>query len=130
MPYARWISIGCAVACAVLHGTLWAGLSAPLPVGTVVRRADVVALAALENVAVESKTAVRVQLRISRAIKGQAAPPTLTATLVLSPQMAARELRYGWFNEPCKQHGYTQVAMAHHLDDQAETFFINLARGS
>jgi len=53
----------------------------------------VVALAALENVAVESKTAVRVQLRISRAIKGQAAPPTLTATLVLSPQMAARELR-------------------------------------
>ncbi len=44
--------------------------------------------------------------------------------------MAARELRYGWFNELCKQHGYTQVAMAHHLDDQAETFFINLARGS
>ncbi|NMB72773.1 MAG: tRNA lysidine(34) synthetase TilS [Bacteroidales bacterium] len=48
----------------------------------------------------------------------------------ISIQMAARELRYGWFNELCKQHGYTQVAMAHHLDDQAETFFINLARGS
>ena len=48
----------------------------------------------------------------------------------ISLQMAARELRYGWFKELCRQYGYTQVAMAHHLDDQAETFFINLARGS
>jgi len=48
----------------------------------------------------------------------------------ISIQMAARELRYEWFRELCSQFGYTHVAMAHHLDDQAETFFINLARGS
>lgn len=48
----------------------------------------------------------------------------------ISLQMAARELRYNWFKELCSQYGYTQVAIAHHLDDQAETFFINLARGS
>ncbi|MEE4256406.1 MAG: tRNA lysidine(34) synthetase TilS [Bacteroidales bacterium] len=48
----------------------------------------------------------------------------------LSVQMAARELRYAFFDELCVQHGYDHVATAHHLDDQIETFFINLARGT
>jgi tRNA(Ile)-lysidine synthase len=46
----------------------------------------------------------------------------------LSVQMAARELRYTWFNELSKDHDY--ILTAHHLDDQLETFFINLSRGS
>ena len=44
--------------------------------------------------------------------------------------MAARELRYAFFDELCTQHGYDHVATAHHLDDQIETFFINLTRGT
>ena len=46
----------------------------------------------------------------------------------LSVQMAARELRYKWFDELLVNYDY--VLTAHHLDDQLETFFINLSRGS
>jgi tRNA(Ile)-lysidine synthase len=48
----------------------------------------------------------------------------------VSIQMAARDLRYAWFDEVMSEHGYAYVATAHHLDDQAETFFINLLRGT
>jgi tRNA(Ile)-lysidine synthase len=48
----------------------------------------------------------------------------------LSTQMAARELRYGWFNELLTKEGYSVLATAHHLDDQIETFFINMLRST
>ncbi|MEI6433998.1 MAG: tRNA lysidine(34) synthetase TilS, partial [Bacteroidota bacterium] len=48
----------------------------------------------------------------------------------ISIQMAARELRYKWFEEIRSKHGYHYIATAHHLDDQAETFLINLIRGT
>lgn len=48
----------------------------------------------------------------------------------LSIEMAARELRYKWFAQLCKEHGYTYVAVAHHADDNAETLFLNLVRGT
>ena len=48
----------------------------------------------------------------------------------ISIQMAARDLRYEWFNEVLTQNGYNYIATAHHLDDQAETFFINILRGA
>ena len=48
----------------------------------------------------------------------------------MSVQMAARDLRYKWFNELCRDENYNFVATAHHLDDSIETFFINLLRGS
>lgn len=48
----------------------------------------------------------------------------------ISIQMAARDLRYEWFDEILKEYNYNFVATAHHLDDQAETFFINLLRGT
>lgn len=48
----------------------------------------------------------------------------------LSIEMAARELRYAWFKELRQQLGYDKIAVAHHADDQAETFFINLLRGA
>ena len=44
--------------------------------------------------------------------------------------MAARDLRYAWFEELRQQLGYNKIAVAHHADDQAETFFINLLRGA
>jgi tRNA(Ile)-lysidine synthase len=47
-----------------------------------------------------------------------------------SVQMAARRLRYDWFNELCTRHGYTAIAIAHQADDSIETFFINLFRGT
>lgn len=48
----------------------------------------------------------------------------------ISTQMAARELRYTWFDKLKKQEGFTHILTAHHLDDQLETFMINVGRGS
>jgi len=48
----------------------------------------------------------------------------------ISIEMAARDLRYVWFEELRQQLGYDKIAVAHHADDQAETFFINLLRGA
>lgn len=48
----------------------------------------------------------------------------------ISIEMAARDLRYEWFEEIRKRHHYDWIAVAHHLDDQAETFFLNLTRGT
>ena len=48
----------------------------------------------------------------------------------LSIQMAARDLRYEWFEQVRKQFHYTAIATAHHGDDSLETFFINIMRGT
>lgn len=48
----------------------------------------------------------------------------------LSIQMAARELRYAWFDSLLCEHGYDVVAIAQHHNDQIETFFVNLFRGT
>ena len=48
----------------------------------------------------------------------------------ISIEMAARDLRYSWFEQLRQQLGYDKIAVAHHADDQAETFFINLLRGA
>jgi tRNA(Ile)-lysidine synthase len=47
-----------------------------------------------------------------------------------SMEMAARRLRYEWFYELCDKHNYTVIAIAHHIDDSIETFFINMLRGT
>lgn len=48
----------------------------------------------------------------------------------VSVQMAARELRYNWFNELKLNLGIKTLVTAHHLDDDLETFIINLSRGT
>jgi len=48
----------------------------------------------------------------------------------ISIQMAARDLRYQWFERLAEEEKYNYVAIAHHLDDQSETFFINTLRGT
>lgn len=48
----------------------------------------------------------------------------------ISIEMAARELRYQWFEELRHELNYDFIAVAHHADDQLETFFINLLRGA
>ena len=48
----------------------------------------------------------------------------------ISIEMAARDLRYAWFRELCREHGYTAVALAHNANDNAETLMLNLLRGT
>lgn len=43
---------------------------------------------------------------------------------------AARRLRYDYFEQLRSTHGYAAILTAHHRDDAAETFFINLLRGT
>ena len=44
--------------------------------------------------------------------------------------MAARELRYEWFAQLCREQGFTHLAVAHNLDDSAETLLLHLLRGT
>lgn len=48
----------------------------------------------------------------------------------ISVQMAARELRYAWFEELLHENAYELVATAHNRNDSVETFFLNLSRGT
>jgi tRNA(Ile)-lysidine synthase len=44
--------------------------------------------------------------------------------------MAARDLRYKWFEEIRNENGYDLIAIAHNLNDNIETLLINLIRGT
>lgn len=48
----------------------------------------------------------------------------------ISIQMAARELRYQWFDTVCQQSDYQVIALAHHQNDTIETILLNLTRGT
>ncbi len=48
----------------------------------------------------------------------------------ISMQMAARDLRYAWFEELLTEQSMDFVATAHNQNDAVETFFLNLSRGS
>ena len=48
----------------------------------------------------------------------------------ISVQMAARELRYEWFEKIRKENNFDSVAVAHNLNDNIETMLINLTRGT
>lgn len=48
----------------------------------------------------------------------------------ISIQMAARDLRYRWFESLLRSHGYKYIVIAHNNDDSLETFFVNLTRGT
>ncbi|QRM90718.1 tRNA lysidine(34) synthetase TilS [Lacinutrix sp. WUR7] len=55
---------------------------------------------------------------------------TFAETHKVSTQMAARELRYNWFQELSEQLQFDYILTAHHADDNLETFLINLTRGT
>ena len=48
----------------------------------------------------------------------------------ISIEMAARDLRYAWFEKIRKEQNAEAIAVAHHADDSVETFLMNLMRGS
>ncbi|MDH6358032.1 tRNA lysidine(34) synthetase TilS [Parabacteroides sp. PF5-9] len=48
----------------------------------------------------------------------------------ISIEMAARELRYSWFEEKRKELKAQAIAVAHHQDDSIETLLLNLIRGT
>ncbi|MBI2877740.1 MAG: tRNA lysidine(34) synthetase TilS [Candidatus Tectomicrobia bacterium] len=45
-------------------------------------------------------------------------------------QVAAREVRYRFFEEEAAAHGYDRIALGHTADDQAETVLMRLLRGA
>ncbi|MEP2023923.1 MAG: tRNA lysidine(34) synthetase TilS [Reichenbachiella sp.] len=48
----------------------------------------------------------------------------------VSTQLAARELRYRWFEELLASHKYKYLLTAHHANDQVETMLYNLTKGT
>ncbi len=48
----------------------------------------------------------------------------------ISTQMAARDLRYQWFEELRTEKKYDFIAVAHHQNDSIETLLLNLTRGT
>jgi len=55
---------------------------------------------------------------------------TYAAEKKISIQMAARDLRYQWFEQIRQQYGYSVIALAHHQNDTIETILLNLTRGT
>jgi len=54
----------------------------------------------------------------------------LAKTKKISFEVAARQARHDFFDRCSKATGITEVLLAHHEDDQAETLLLNLLRGS
>jgi len=48
----------------------------------------------------------------------------------ISVEMAARDLRYKWFEQLRKDQNAVAIAVAHHRDDSVETVLLNLIRGT
>lgn len=54
----------------------------------------------------------------------------IAAQRKISIEMAARDLRYEWFEQVRKEREAKVIAVAHHQDDNVETMLLNLLRGS
>ncbi len=55
---------------------------------------------------------------------------TYAAEHKLSIQMAARDLRYNWFKKLKTENQFNNILTAHHANDNVETVFVNLIRGT
>lgn len=83
----------------------------------------------------ESEADEKFVIKLAKKLKIPVFTETFDTTLYakdhkLSTQMAARSLRYQWFDELLKITGKDFMLTAHHLDDDLETFLINCSRGT
>ncbi len=65
-----------------------------------------------------------------RCVMGARDVPALSARLHTGPEDAARRARYSFLEEARAQTGMGFIALAHHLEDQAETVLLHMVRGS
>ncbi len=56
--------------------------------------------------------------------------PEIAKKSGVSEEVAGRNARYDFFNRLCFDKGFTKIAVAHNLNDNAETVLLNLLRGS
>ena len=56
--------------------------------------------------------------------------PALSRSRGAGLESLAREVRYQWLRDCLRETGSDFIALAHHLDDQAETVLMHLARGA
>jgi len=56
--------------------------------------------------------------------------PKIAIDEKISLESAGRKERYKFFEEICAEYGCTKIAVAHNKNDNAETFLMNLMRGS
>ncbi len=56
--------------------------------------------------------------------------PEYTKIHKLSSEEAGRQLRYEFFHEVCKKYNCNKIAVAHNMNDRAETVLLNIIRGS
>ena len=61
---------------------------------------------------------------------GTADAAAYAAAAGMTVEEAGRELRYRYFSALTRGHGFSKLALAHHLDDQAETVLFRMARGT
>ena len=61
---------------------------------------------------------------------GEGNVKAIAAQSKLSVEMAARKLRHEFLAHTAREYGISTVALAHHADDQVESFFLRLFRGA
>ena len=64
------------------------------------------------------------------AIIGKIDVPKIIKTNKLSPQDAARSVRYDFLQKTMLKYGFNKIALGHHMDDQAETVLLHLLKGA
>lgn len=56
--------------------------------------------------------------------------PKISKQSGVSEEVAGRNARYDFLERLCKKYGFTKIAVAHNINDNAETVLLNLLRGS
>lgn len=92
--------------------------------------ADCVALTVDHSLRAESAAEAKTVAKYMRKLEMPHVILTVKAKFVGNKMEWARTQRYALLLDYCKQHKIKTLYVAHHQDDQVETFFLNLERGS
>ena len=124
---------GCAVLCAVSGGA-----DSVCLLDLVRRLGDVTVLCAHFDHGIRGAESARDAAFVEALCKEWGVPffpgrgdvPAYAAANGLSIETAAREARYAFLERTAKEHGADVIATAHNLNDNAETIFFRMARGT